>query len=107
MLVASECHSGGQWNSGGHCHDERDPIFNESLIPSYPDKMYVIEDIIGRMKTQVEIINITRFSELRKDAHPSVYGQDARSKQPRHEDCSHWCLPGVPDIWNEALQSLL
>ncbi|KAM0902155.1 hypothetical protein ACQ4PT_019484 [Festuca glaucescens] len=22
------------------------------------------------------------------------------------EDCSHWCLPGVPDTWNELLYAL-
>ena len=99
--------SGGQWNSGGHCHNEQDPIFNETYIPSYPEKMYIIEDIINHMKNPVRILNITRFSEYRKDAHPSIFGQDGRSAGPRREDCSHWCLPGLPDIWNEALHALL
>lgn len=22
-------------------------------------------------------------------------------------DCSHWCLPGVPDIWNKILSSVV
>ncbi|KAL1112377.1 hypothetical protein V6Z11_D02G122100 [Gossypium hirsutum] len=22
-------------------------------------------------------------------------------------DCSHWCLPGLPDIWNEIFLSYL
>ena len=22
-------------------------------------------------------------------------------------DCSHWCLPGVPNIWNEMLSSVV
>ncbi|KAG6505065.1 hypothetical protein ZIOFF_037413 [Zingiber officinale] len=29
---------------------------------------------------------------------------DARAKEPkRFADCSHWCLPGLPDTWNELL----
>jgi hypothetical protein len=23
------------------------------------------------------------------------------------QDCSHWCLPGIPDSWNELLYSTL
>ncbi|KAI3674842.1 hypothetical protein L2E82_51958 [Cichorium intybus] len=46
----------------------------------------------------------------RKDAHPTVHRRlwrpltDAQKKNPeRASDCTHWCLPGVPDIWNELL----
>ncbi|KAJ6972836.1 hypothetical protein NC653_033222 [Populus alba x Populus x berolinensis] len=31
--------------------------------------------------------------------HPSIYAGNRSSIQ----DCSHWCLPGVPDTWNEFL----
>ncbi|KAK4406930.1 protein trichome birefringence-like 6 [Sesamum angolense] len=40
-------------------------------------------------------------SHFRPDAHPSIYGR--KSVNPGVEDCSHWCLPGVPDTWNELL----
>ncbi|KAI3674823.1 hypothetical protein L2E82_51939 [Cichorium intybus] len=46
----------------------------------------------------------------KKDAHPTVHRKlwrpltDAQKKNPqRASDCTHWCLPGVPDIWNELL----
>lgn len=102
--------NGGQWNSGGQCHNEKDPIFNESNIPSYPEKMQVVEDVIQQMKNPIQILNVTRFSEFRKDAHPSIFGQvpqdNSKGRDPR-QDCSHWCLPGLPDIWNEVLHSFL
>jgi hypothetical protein len=45
------------------------------------------------------------MTALRHDAHPGDYGL-SRQKTPTR-DCSHWCLPGVPDHWNQLLQQLL
>ncbi|CAI0420472.1 unnamed protein product [Linum tenue] len=53
------------------------------------------------MRFPVYLQDITSMSALRRDGHPSVYRKDISS------DCSHWCLPGVPDIWNEMLASLM
>lgn len=60
------------------------------------------------MKTQVTYLNITRITDYRKDGHPSIYRKqnlsDEERRSPlRFQDCSHWCLPGVPDAWNELL----
>ncbi|KAF5949910.1 hypothetical protein HYC85_011903 [Camellia sinensis] len=33
------------------------------------------------------------LSQLRKDGHPSIYGIGGN----KGNDCSHWCLAGVPD----------
>lgn len=58
---------------------------------------------------KVEYLNITRLSAYREDAHPSVYMQlfkdvDPKARDPeRSSDCLHWCLPGVPDVWNQIL----
>lgn len=52
------------------------------------------------MKTPVTFLNITGMSSYRVDGHPSIFG---RSISSRIQDCSHWCLPGVPDSWNEML----
>ncbi|CAA6664707.1 unnamed protein product [Spirodela intermedia] len=87
--------SGGRWNSGGQCHSETEPIKNETYLSSYPPKMSVLE-----------------MTDYRKDGHPSVYRRHrfaAPERQaPDHfQDCSHWCLPGVPDSWNELLYAQL
>lgn len=41
------------------------------------------------------ILDITHLSEFRADAHPSTAGGKM------HDDCMHWCLPGVTDTWND------
>ncbi|KAG0486363.1 hypothetical protein HPP92_008458 [Vanilla planifolia] len=43
-----------------------------------------------------------RDTQLRKDAHPSKYGGEHSGM-----DCSHWCLPGLPDTWNQILYAVL
>lgn len=42
-----------------------------------------------------QILDITHMSEFRADAHPSTAGGK------KHDDCMHWCLPGVTDTWND------
>ncbi|KAK2363524.1 protein trichome birefringence [Trifolium repens] len=100
--------SGGQWNSGGACDHETAPIDNEKYLTEYPPKMRVLEKVLKYMKTPVSYLNITRMTDFRKDGHPSVYRKqnlspEERKSPLRYQDCSHWCLPGVPDAWNEIL----
>ncbi|KAL3648110.1 hypothetical protein CASFOL_009078 [Castilleja foliolosa] len=92
--------SGGKWNTGGHCKEAFRPV-NETFTSNYPEKNMIVEEIIGRMKNNVTFLNVTRLSDYRPDAHPSKYGR--KSVSPGVQDCSHWCLPGVPDNWNELL----
>ncbi|KAF0902594.1 hypothetical protein E2562_018088 [Oryza meyeriana var. granulata] len=104
--------SGGQWNSGGSCDKETEPIRNEQYLSTYPPKMRILEDVIHKMKTPVVYLNITRMTDYRKDAHPSIYRkrnltEEERRSPERYQDCSHWCLPGVPDSWNELLYAQL
>lgn len=95
---------GGQWNSGGHCKEARHPL-NETLETANPEKNRIVEEVLKHMKTHVTLLNITKLSEYRVDGHPSIYGRKSqKSDKPNSiEDCSHWCLPGVPDSWNELL----
>ncbi|KAK6941085.1 PC-Esterase [Dillenia turbinata] len=98
---------GGQWNTGGHCREATQPL-NETLGGDYNDKNMIIEEVIRQLKTPVTILNITSLSEYRIDGHPSAYGKKPRKDSSSGiQDCSHWCLPGVPDIWNEVLYFLL
>ncbi|CAL4907572.1 unnamed protein product [Urochloa decumbens] len=60
-------------------------------------------------KVPVHFINITALSEIRKDAHTSVHTlrqgklltAEQKTNPRKFADCIHWCLPGVPDTWNE------
>lgn len=47
------------------------------------------------------VLDITRMSEFRADAHPSTAGGK------KHDDCMHWCLPGVTDTWNDLFVARL
>ncbi|KAM0883860.1 hypothetical protein ACQ4PT_031355 [Festuca glaucescens] len=100
--------SGGQWNSGGSCDKETEPITNEQYLIPYPQKMSILEEVLHGMKTPVAYLNITRMTDYRKEGHPSIYRKQKLSEEERkapelYQDCSHWCLPGVPDSWNEVL----
>ncbi|CAN1293680.1 Protein trichome birefringence-like 5 [Linum perenne] len=103
---------GGEWDSGGSCYNEKEPILSEqeSIVKSYPFKMKVLEEVIKGMKFPVRLLNVTRLTNFRKDGHPSVYRKNriTRSSSKRAvQDCSHWCLPGVPDAWNELIYANL
>ncbi|KAF2289109.1 hypothetical protein GH714_028971 [Hevea brasiliensis] len=98
----------GQWNSGGHCESERQPMTNDTELAPYPWMMSILESVISEMKTPVFYLNITKMTDYRKDGHPSIYRQpEIRRTHGMIQDCSHWCLPGVPDFWNELLYATL
>ncbi|PON31988.1 Trichome birefringence/trichome birefringence-like [Trema orientale] len=104
--------SGGQWNSGGACDSETVPINDEKYLRPYPPKMAILEKVLRGMKTPVTYLNVTRLTDFRKDGHPSIYRKQSLSEEERrspllYQDCSHWCLPGVPDAWNELLYAEL
>ncbi|KAJ9184671.1 hypothetical protein P3X46_004375 [Hevea brasiliensis] len=104
--------SGGQWNSGGACDNEVEPIKNAKYLTEYPPKMLVLEKVLRGMKTRVTYLNVTQMTDYRKDGHPSIFRKQNLSPEERkspllYQDCSHWCLPGVPDTWNEILYSEL
>ncbi|XP_074276045.1 protein trichome birefringence-like 43 [Silene latifolia] len=63
----------------------------------------ILEKVIGEMRKPVHLLRINRMSQLRRDGHPGIYGI-GRHRLP---DCTHWCLPGVPDTWNHLLYASL
>ncbi|XP_074570554.1 protein trichome birefringence-like 1 [Curcuma longa] len=100
--------NGGQWNSGGNCDGETEPIVDEKHLARYLKLTEVLESEIAEMNAPLLYLNITRMTDYRKDAHPSVYRSPEAARKPGEaQDCSHWCLPGVPDAWNELLYAML
>lgn len=61
----------------------------------------VVEKVLSDIKNPVTLLNITRLSQLRKDAHPSSYNAF------KAMDCTHWCVAGLPDTWNQLLSAAL
>ena len=95
-------------HSGQHyCYNQSQPILDEFLLPPFPNSMArIVEGRIRRMRTPVRYLNITKLSQYRKDAHPSIYSSKREKlmiNQKQSPDCSHWCLPGLPDTWTMLL----
>ncbi|KAG8075600.1 hypothetical protein GUJ93_ZPchr0006g41622 [Zizania palustris] len=63
----------------------------------------VVRGVLGSMATPVSLLDITPLSQLRIDAHPSVYGGPGRDGM----DCTHWCIAGLPDAWNQIMYAML
>lgn len=63
----------------------------------------VLERVLRTVSKPVYLLNITSMSQFRQDGHPSVFGAGGH----RVLDCTHWCLPGVPDTWNQLLFTAL
>ncbi|KAJ7009506.1 10-formyltetrahydrofolate synthetase [Populus alba x Populus x berolinensis] len=100
---------GGEWDSGGKCDSETKPLMEETYFEEDPPMVKILESTLKRMRTPVFYLNVTRMTNFRRDAHPSVYREQNTTEEERSssrvQDCSHWCLPGVPDSWNEIVYS--
>ncbi|KAI3831404.1 hypothetical protein MKW92_034461 [Papaver armeniacum] len=89
-----------KWNTGGKCNLETEPITSkEKYINPDQSQLTILEDTLRKMKTPVIYMNVSKLTYYRSDGHPSLIAAI--------QDCSHWCLPGVPDTWNELYISLV
>lgn len=115
----SPCHEKSkEWGgeAGGNCYNETTPIGDPTYWGSASRKsiMQVVKGVFGAAKFPVTVLNITQMSEYRKDAHTAIYKKQWSKLTPEQEadprsyaDCVHWCLPGLPDTWNELLYAKL
>ncbi|XAR59235.1 hypothetical protein NMG60_11014959 [Bertholletia excelsa] len=96
-------YKGNEWSSGSkNCLGEQEPLAGSTYPAGSPPAASVLNKVLSSMKKPVYLLDITTLSQLRKDAHPSTY-----SGEHSGTDCSHWCLPGVPDTWNQLLYAAL
>ncbi|XP_052196183.1 protein trichome birefringence-like 14 isoform X2 [Diospyros lotus] len=88
----------GEWNTGGSC-DITVPFARASKEVTQDESSDpVIESAVKG--TKVKLLDITAISQLRDEGHISRYSKTAAAGA---QDCLHWCLPGIPDTWNELL----
>lgn len=93
---------GKDWNEPSRsCKSETQPYFGLKYPAGTPLPVVVVNKVLSRMKKPVHLLDITLLSQYRKDGHPSFYGLH------NGLDCSHWCLPGLPDTWNVLLYAAL
>ncbi|XVF46771.1 hypothetical protein PTKIN_Ptkin03bG0055300 [Pterospermum kingtungense] len=107
----SEWSGGATMTTTKNCYGETAPMTGTTYPGTYPDQMRVVNEVIREMHFPAYLLDITMLSELRKDGHPSIYSGDLSPAQRTHPDrsadCSHWCLPGLPDTWNELFYTVL
>nr|CAB3501136.1 unnamed protein product [Digitaria exilis] len=103
-------------NKGGiKCAMETLPITNRSasLDVGTDWRLYAgAQEVLPTLRrVPVHFVDITALSELRKDAHTSVHTlrqgklltPEQQADPKTYADCIHWCLPGLPDTWNQFL----
>ncbi|XP_042480528.1 protein trichome birefringence-like 43 [Macadamia integrifolia] len=98
--VSPDHTNGNDWNEPQeNCGTQKQPV-SGSRYPGGPHPAeIVVKKVLSRMVKPVCLLDVTLLSQLRKDGHPSVYGYGGHLDM----DCSHWCLAGVPDTWNQIL----
>ncbi|OVA13277.1 PMR5 N-terminal domain [Macleaya cordata] len=96
-------YEGREWNEPSKtCSGQTQPISGSRYPAGLPAAAIVVNKVLARIKKPVYLLDVTTLSQLRKDAHPSAY-----SGEHGGNDCSHWCLPGLPDTWNQLLYTAL
>ncbi|XP_074561243.1 protein trichome birefringence-like 14 [Curcuma longa] len=87
----------GEWNSGGTCDNSR-PLTGANAVSQ--DATIDAAAVSAVNGTRVVLLDVTGLSQLRDEGHISKY--KIKGTEGIH-DCLHWCLPGIPDTWNEVL----
>ncbi|KAL5974667.1 Protein trichome birefringence-like 36 [Asimina triloba] len=98
--------------NGLKCYNQKEPLMYFRHQPHLPEQLSILKRVLTWTRFPVQLQDITLMSALRRDGHPSVYSKvisEAERARPQANapDCSHWCLPGVPDTWNEMLYALI
>ncbi|XP_059662773.1 protein trichome birefringence-like 41 isoform X2 [Cornus florida] len=101
--ISPSHYNGSEWNEASvkTCIGQTQPLLGSTYPGGPPVALGVLKRVLSKIKKPVTLLDITNLSQLRKDGHPSLYGLTGR------KDCSHWCLAGVPDTWNEILYNFI
>ncbi|XWS10169.1 hypothetical protein CRYUN_Cryun39dG0052500 [Craigia yunnanensis] len=96
-------YDGRGWNgtTSATCKGQTTPVNGTTYPGGLPPAVAIVKEVLKNMSKPVTLLDITMLSLLRKDGHPSLYAGI------KGNDCSHWCLAGVPDSWNEILYAIL
>ncbi|KAK4604688.1 hypothetical protein RGQ29_012952 [Quercus rubra] len=103
--ISPSHYNGSSWNepSAKSCVRQKQPVFGSTYPGGLPPAVAVLKSVLSKITKPVTLLDITTLSLLRKDGHPSIYGLGG----PTTMDCSHWCLAGVPDTWNQILYNII
>ncbi|KAL3626776.1 Protein trichome birefringence-like 41 [Castilleja foliolosa] len=103
--ISPSHYNGSLWNEprAKSCVGQTEPLLGSTYPGGLPPALTVLKKVLSKIKKPVQLLDITNLSLLRKDGHPSIYGLGGKTGI----DCSHWCLAGVPDTWNQILYNLI
>ncbi|KAI9187049.1 hypothetical protein LWI28_023700 [Acer negundo] len=103
--ISPSHYNGSLWNepSAKSCIRQTAPVAGSIYPGGMPPAVAVLKAALNKIKKPVKLLDVTNLSLLRKDGHPSMYGLGG----PTGMDCSHWCLAGVPDTWNQILYNFM
>ena len=87
----------GDWNTGGRC-DNTVPLSGGGEVSQDRSSDLPAESAVNG--TRLKLLDITAISQLRSEGH--ISNHSVRVQRAVY-DCLHWCLPGIPDMWNELL----
>lgn len=95
--------SGKEWNeTKSTCKGQTRPLGGSVYPGGAMPAVEVVREVLSNMMTEVTLLDVTTLSQLRPDGHPSLFGN-----KPKKNDCSHWCLAGTPDTWNQIMYAIL
>ncbi|CAN8300851.1 unnamed protein product [Cochlearia groenlandica] len=92
---------GGEWNTGGSCNNTTPMSIGKEVLQEESSDFSAGHSVKG---TGVKLLDITALSHIRDEGHISRFSISASKGV---QDCLHWCLPGVPDTWNEILFAMI
>ncbi|XP_047340651.1 protein trichome berefringence-like 7 isoform X2 [Impatiens glandulifera] len=77
-------------------------VTKQPLVRTRGREHNLFSDIVMKslkdLSVSVTSLRVTQMGAFRSDAHVGIW-----SDNPTVADCSHWCLPGLPETWNEIL----
>ena len=102
MYFASKI-SGLDWNEAEvkDCSKETLPMKGSTQASGDSIPLQVVKQVLSTISKPVHLLDITKLSQLRKDAHPSSHNGLGGM------DCTHWCVAGLPDTWNQLIYTTL
>ncbi|KAG0616330.1 hypothetical protein M758_5G106000 [Ceratodon purpureus] len=107
---------GGEWNQNGSCSSSM--LLNETQVEEWFDPAnggvnseerevnHLIRSALSGRQNYV-VLDVATMSEFRADAHPSLWLGSKDAHLVWGQDCLHWCLPGLPDVWVDMLSAIV
>ncbi|XP_057448432.1 xyloglucan O-acetyltransferase 1-like [Lotus japonicus] len=113
-------HFKGSWDKGGTCsktkpykHGEKKLEHRDAEIRKIG--MEELQNAKEKAKQfggfRFEVLDLTKLASMRPDGHPGAYRSPFPFAKgvPKNvqNDCTHWCLPGPIDTWNEIFLEMI